>query len=91
MTKPPLTHPDPLVMNVRRAMREMEPRERPTETQLSTYGHECWVCPYCGELLYKKGGKDKLGNYNMHFSAMHGTPFWREMHVIEVIKRATNT
>lgn len=83
MTKTASVHHDPLVMKVRKILKSTEPRKYPTETRRSNYGFECWVCPYCGELCFKKGGKYKMGNYNMHFSGTHATPFWKELQLIK--------
>jgi hypothetical protein len=87
MTKPALVSDDPLVMKVRVALKTIEPRTYPTETRHNIYGTECWICPYCGELCFMKGGKDKMGNFNMHFAGTHSTPFWKERRLIALFRR----
>lgn len=93
MPKPPKVSDDPLVNKVRAQLRKVEPRKFPTETRRNAYGHECYVCPYCGELIHKswslqRGKKNfNYGQYNMHFSAMHGKPFWKEKQLIKLIEK----
>jgi hypothetical protein len=92
MTKPAIISTDPLIMKVRKALRQVEPRTMPTEKRRNPYGFECWVCPYCGELCHIRGrfggrGKTNYGSYNMHFASMHATPFWKEKQLIKLLKR----
>lgn len=99
MTKGPTVSDDPLTTAVRKALRAVEPRTLPTETLRNDYGHTGWKCPYCGcyirrydRTFYNRRAqrqetKIDYGGFNMHFSAMHGTPFWREQHVIKTVKR----
>lgn len=102
MTKPPMQSPDPLVMKVRAILKDVEPRTMPTETRRNNYGHTCWVCPYCGQLVRRKdryvlhgpsGHKHQellidYSSYNMHFAAHHATPFWRERQVIALLQKS---
>lgn len=96
MPKPAKVSDDKLIMAVRKALQSIEPRKMPTETATNDWGHKCWVCPYCGALI---GRKDRTvyrrrvqttiidyGKYNMHFGAMHATPFWKEQKLIKLIK-----
>lgn len=95
MTKPAMVSDDPLIMKVRRALKAIEPRKLPTDVAQNKYGHVCWVCPYCGDLILRKERwnsyrfspteKWNWGNYNSHFTAKHGTPFWKERLLIEII------
>lgn len=99
MTKPTKTSDDKLIMAVRKALKDTEPRPLPTETMRSDYGHTGWKCPICScyirrydRTFYNRRAnrqetKIDYGGYNMHFSARHGTPFWREQHVIKTVKR----
>lgn len=84
MTKRATIHPDPLVMALRKALKDTEPRKLPTRRVSNNYGFERWVCPYCDALCSVRGA-DGLAAYNIHFGLKHGTPFWRELHLIEVI------
>lgn len=88
MPKPAQHSDDKLIMAVRKALKDVEPRKMPTEKRRNPYGHETWVCPYCGELCHIRYAL--YGGYNMHFAAMHSTPFWREQHVIKTVKRHIN-
>lgn len=85
MTKTAQHTDDKLIMAVRKALKDVEPRTMPTQKQRNPWGYWCWVCPYCGELCHIRGSE--YGGYNMHFAAMHGTPFWREQHIIKVVRR----
>lgn len=86
MSKQAIHSDDPLVMKVRRALRAIEPRKMPEQTKRNPYGFLCWICPYCEELIHQRG-RDKMGGYNMHFSAMHGTDFWKEKMLIKLFRR----
>ncbi len=83
MTKKPTTHPDPLVMKVRKVLKSMEDRPVPTERRMSNYGYPQVQCPDCGLWL-----SAKAGNYNQHWTLTHGTPFWKELKLIEVVRGA---
>lgn len=101
MTKPAKKSDDPLIMAVRKALQEIEPRPIPTETIQNSWGHTGWKCPICSEYVRRKdryvlegpaGNKRRVlrvdyGSYNMHFGAVHATPFWREQNIIKTVKR----
>lgn len=100
MTKPATLSPDPMIMAVRKAMKELEPRTLPTETMpsQSTYHNRLgWKCPYCGIYLrrddrtvrtrYGQETKIDYSSFNMHFGAVHATPFWKEQHIIKTVKK----
>lgn len=82
-----MTHHDPLVMQIRNVLQQVEPREMPTEIVKNDYGYDCWVCPYCSDLIVVRSwrGKEYAG-YNKHFALKHGTPFWREQQVAALIR-----
>ena len=86
MPKPKQVTDDKLIMAVRKALKDIEPRKMPTEQRRNPYGCMCWVCPYCGQLCHKRG-YSKYGSFNMHFGAVHGVPFWREQHIIDVVRK----
>jgi len=93
MPKPPFKSDDPLVNKVRAQLKKIQPRKYPTETKKNAYGHDCWVCPYCKELIHKSWSLQRgkrhanFGQYNMHFSAMHGNKFWRETQIIKLLDK----
>lgn len=89
MTKPKQHSDDKLIMAVRKALKDVEPRKMPTEKVRNPFGFWCWVCPYCKDLCHIRG-YSTYGGYNMHFASMHGKKFWREQHVIETVKRHIN-
>lgn len=80
MTKKALVSIDPLVMAVRKALRDREPRPSPVNPHKSQYGFDLIECPKCHASMREAG-------YNSHWSALHGTPFWKELHIIEVINK----
>jgi hypothetical protein len=98
MTKPAKVSDDKLVMAVRAILKSVEPRKLPTEMAKNDWGHDCWVCPYCGELLrrhdrsvrHRYGYERKVdySAFNMHFGAMHATPFWKEQQIIKAVLEA---
>lgn len=85
MTKKAILHPDPLVMAVRAALKAQEPRPAPTHSRYNIYGHAQVKCPDCGEWCYAKSG-----SYSQHWTVAHGTRFWRELHIIETVKKGLN-
>lgn len=89
MSKLPQITDDKLIMSVRAALKSTEPRKLPEKVVRNDYGFDCWVCPYCDELVHQgRRNQNKLARYNMHFAQMHGTPFWKEKKLIKLIRRA---
>ena len=82
MSRERTIHPDPLVMKVREVMRSIEPRPMPTERRRSQYGFEQEQCPVCLEWC-----STRKGQYNMHWTNAHGTPFWRELELIKLLAK----
>lgn len=101
MTKLAQKSDDKLIMAVRKALKDIEPRPLPTETTRNSWGYPCWLCPVCKEPVRRKDRYVLEGparnkrqvlridytSYNMHYAAQHGTPFWREQHIIKTVKR----
>ena len=75
--------------------------DRANRTMQNAYGYTGWKCPICSEYVRRKDryvlegpARDKrrvlrvdYGSYNMHFGAVHATPFWREQNIIKTVKR----
>ena len=40
-----------------------------------------------GDPLHEWSPRVDYGSYNMHFGAVHATPFWREQNIIKTVKR----
>ena len=83
MTKPAQVSPDPLIMAVRKAIKAIEPRPTPTETRIGPYGYKQVQCPVCGEWC-----PAKRGSYNQHWTHQHGTLFWKEQAIIDIVKKS---
>lgn len=80
MTKPAIISPDPLVMKVRAVLRSTEPRPAFVNPHSNQYGTELVDCPVCGESCREMA-------YNHHFTYYHGTRFWKELAIIELLKK----
>lgn len=97
MPKPANIPTDPLIAKIRKILRATEPRTLPTETKVNDWGHTCWVCPYCGELLrrhdrqvrHRYGYETKIdySSFNMHFGSMHGELFWKEKQIAKLVRK----
>jgi hypothetical protein len=79
MTKQATIHPDPLVMKVHHALSAIEPRPEPTNPHTNQYGTDLVDCPLCQTSV-----RDRA--YNSHYSYYHGTRFWKEQQLIDLIK-----
>lgn len=82
MPKPKIKSGDPLIDKIRELLASKEPRPEPTNTRLSNYGFKQVQCPDCGEWC-----SAKQGNYNHHWTLVHGTPFWKEKQLIKLIRK----
>lgn len=65
-------------MQVREVLRGVEPRPDFINPHESVYGTELCECPVCGNIV-------RRGAYNHHWTYYHGTPFWKEKAVIELV------
>jgi hypothetical protein len=83
MPKPKILSGDPLIDKVRTIMYSIQPRPEATNTRKSTFGFPQVECPDCGQWC-----SAKQGNYNHHWTLVHGTPFWKEKELIKVIRKA---
>lgn len=83
MSKPKVKSGDPLIDKVRILIKAIEPRPEPTNSRVSSWGYKQVECPDCGAWC-----SVKQGNYNHHWTLMHGTPFWKEKQLIKLIQRA---
>ena len=81
MPKPKIKSGDPLIDRIRELLASKEPRPEATVTRRSPYGFPQVQCPDCGEWC-----SARQGNYNHHWTLVHGTPFWKEKQLIKLIK-----
>ena len=85
MTRQAQVIDDPLVKKIRSILRAIEPRPTPTEIGISRFGFKRVKCPDCGEWV-----SAKKGSYNHHWTLRHGTPFWREKQIADLIREGVD-